>query len=369
MSLSNRHPPPGTPACGGALLTTAEAQPTKRAWSILTGSLRPADPFLAPEAARLMGELGRTEGTRPLLDYVRADGDSSKTAGLYALQRIAGPGCARELAPLVEAPGVYEDFYWHQAGVVRAAAALAVHVLDPRMETPFFDRELSAAESGILDMFCILYSPVLLSLPAGTGVVQRLKHRTLGLVFSRKFLRPVHLARSAAALGKTGTQAAARELQWMLTLPSRYVRGAAADNIAACVSNDEAARLLGEFFDRENADFAKVKAAGALVRLGDSHAWSYLRGIVGGTGDPFVKATAIDTLAACAGTPHGDEWQPHLGDPSPWVRSSALASLECLRTPGGLEAAGRMMDDPDPHVRLQAAKTVLALALEKGEPW
>lgn len=356
------------PACGGPLVTTAEARPTKRAWSILTGSLRPADPFLAPEAARLMGALGRTEGTRPLLDYVRTDGDSSKTAGFYALQLIGDPGCARELAPLVEAPGVYEDFYWHQAGVVRAAAALAVHVLAPRMETPFFDRELAAKESVTLNIFCILYSPVLLAVPAATGVLNRLKDRTLDLIFSRKFLRPAHLARSAAALGKAGTQAAARELQWMLTLPSRYVRGAAAENLAACVSNDEAARLLGEFFDRENTDFAKVKAAGALVRLGDSHAWSYLRGILRDTADPFVKATAIDTLAASAGALDGDEWQPLLDDPSPWVRSSIVASLECLRTSACLETAGRMMDDPDPHVRIQAAKTVLALALEKGEP-
>jgi|GEM_PF-1946421 len=364
MSPSNQRPFPGMSADGGPLMTNPEAPRCSKARAILNGALRPADPILAPEAARLLGELGDAEAIRPLLDYVKTDGDCSKTAGFYALQLIGDPGCALELAPFVDSPGVYEDYYWHQAGVVRAAAALAVHVLAPRMETPFFDRNLSEAPSVTLNMFCMLYSPVLLGLPPVSAVLAGLKHRTLEIIFSRKFIRPAHMARAAGALGQTGTEAAARELQWMLTLPSRYVRGAAAENLAACVSNGEAGRLLCDFFDRETTDFARVKAAGALVRLGDSHASSYLRGTLRGAADPFVKATAIDTVSQCLGTLDWDELRPHLYDPSPWVRSATLASLESLRAIECPEAAARLMDDPDPHVRIQAAKSFLAMSRE-----
>jgi len=334
-----------------------------RAWGLLMESLRSADPLWSPEAARLLGQLGRTDAVAPLVDYVRTSWDYGKTAGLYALQQLGDADCAQDLVPLVDSPNVCEDYYWHRAYMVRAAAALTVRTLDAQLAPQFFERELSGEASDSLNQFCIFYAPVLMDLPPGDALFDRLKAHTLTMIYSRKYTRPSHLTRSVVALARSGTEQAFHELKILLSWSSQYVRGAAAEQLGGASFGEKGVPLLSEFFELEEAAFARVKAAGALSRLGDSRGPDCLREYMRDAENLFVKATAIDTASGCLKL-EVDELLPYLKDTSSWVRASAMDALERQDPSAGLDAAIALMNDPDLQVRLQAAKSLLAL---KGE--
>ena len=341
----------------GVATTGATAPDSAKAWRILFEGLRSPDSVTQAESARLLGELGSSKAVPELLNYSLTSGWHSKTAGLYALQRLGQPDATKTLAPLVEIPGVYDDFYWHYAFVVRASAALAVQVLDPSTALPFFNRELAKEGHWRLELFCIYYSSVLIDLPTGDPILDPLKAKSFDLLFCRRFSRPAQLTLLADALGKVGTKAAAQELQWMLTLPSRYIRGAAAANLANCLPSAEAQAQLIHFFEHEPTDFAKIKTAGALARLGDEKSDRYLQKKMGETSDPFIKTTA---LAETAPRQNIDTLSPYFTDPSEWVRAAALETLEPINSPEAQAIATRHLDDSATSVRMQAAKTVLA---------
>lgn len=314
---------------------------------------------MSPEAARLLGELGRRDAVGPLVDYVCSVWDYGKTAGLYALQQLGEASCTQALVSLVDSPKVCEDYYWHHAYLVRAAAALTVYVLDTRLLPRFFERELGGKHSKHFDQFCILYAPVLMALP-GDSLIDRLKEHALDNIYAHEYTRPIHLIRSAKALGLTDTEQAFRELEYLLTWPGQYVRGAAAEQLGSGCHSAKAASALSEFFEREEVEFARVKAAGALTRLGDARGAECLREYVQGAANPFVRANAIDTAAVCLKL-QADELLPLIADQSPWVRTSVVGALETTRTAQCVEAAASLLDDRDPQVRLQAAKSLLVL--------
>ena len=347
----------GLGAAGVASAGTTSPDSAK-AWRILLGGLQSLDSVTQAESARLLGELGNPTSVPELLNYSLTSGWHSKTAGFYALQRLGQSDAAITLAPLVEVPGVYDDFYWHYSFVVRASAALAVQVLDPTTALPFFKRELAKEGHWRLELFCIYYASVLIDLSAGDPTLAPLKAKSFDLLFCRRFFRPAQLTLLADALGKVGTEAAAQELQWMLTLPSRYIRGAAAANLSTCLPPSKALAQLSHFFEHEPTDFAKVKTAGALARLGDEKAERYLREILTQTLDPFIKFTA---LAETTLRQNLHTLSPHFSDSSEWVRSAALKILEQINSPEAQAIATHHLDDSAISVRMQAAKTMLAL--------
>lgn len=334
---------------------------SSKAWHILMEGLQSADPLIQAESARLLGDLGSPDALPDLLQYVQTSGYYSKTAGLYAIQCIGNADTASAIAPLVENPGVYDDFYWHYAFAVRSSAALAVLALNPNLNVPFFKQELEKESHPQLNMFCIYYASALTSLSGQDVTSTQLKKRTSSLCFSRQFLRPAHLTLIADALGKTGTESAYRELQWMLSLPSRYTRGAAAANLPLCMPSAEARSQLQQFFKAEETTFAKVKSAGALARLGDADADRYLRRVIIIERDALTKATAIKEASVRPKSMSLKELSPQLKDPSPWVRAAALEALERTIDPESRTAAAVSLEDADAGVRMQAAKTLLVL--------
>lgn len=341
-----------------APVATAHAS---RAWELLLTTLRSADRLYSPEAARLMGELGRADAVEPLVEYVCSAWDYGKTAGLYALQQLGDAACAQELVSLVDSPNVCEDYYWHHAYLVRAAAALTVRVLDARLSPPFFERQLAEEDSKNFDLFCIFYSPVLVELPPGDPLIGQLRAHALGNIYARQHTRPIHLIRSAKALGRTDTELAFRELEYLLNWPGQYVRGAAAEQLSSDNHRTKAAPMLRDFFEKEEAAFARVKAAGALTRLGDERGPECLRELMLNTPDPLVQANAIDTAAVCLKL-EAHELLPLFNHTSPWVRASAVGAMENTPMPDCVEATVTLLDDPDLQVRLQAAKTLLVLS-------
>ena len=101
-------------------------------------------------------------------------------------------------------------------------------------------------------------------------------------------------------------------------------------------------------------DEVRGKAAGALGKLGDRRAVTYLLDHLLSDPAPFVRARIASALGQFAGNEVVDRLVRSLGDPAWWVRMRSVEALEQIGA--AAETPLRIaLDDPDPEIRIRAA--------------
>jgi HEAT repeat protein len=108
-------------------------------------------------------------------------------------------------------------------------------------------------------------------------------------------------------------------------------------------------RALGDMDDE-----VRAKAAGALGKLGDRRAVTYLLDHLLSDPAPFVRARIAGALGQFGDREVVDRLVRALGDPAWWVRMRSVEALEQI----GRSAEGPLvlaLDDPDPEIRIRAA--------------
>lgn len=101
-------------------------------------------------------------------------------------------------------------------------------------------------------------------------------------------------------------------------------------------------------------DEVRAKAAGALGKLGDRRAITYLLDHLLSDPAPFVRARIAGALGQFADNEVIDRLVRALGDPAWWVRMRSVEALEQI----GATAEAPLtvaLDDPDPEIRIRAA--------------
>lgn len=101
-------------------------------------------------------------------------------------------------------------------------------------------------------------------------------------------------------------------------------------------------------------DEVRAKAAGALGKLGDRRAVTYLLDHLLSDPAPFVRARIAGTLGQFAGNEVIDRLVRALGDPAWWVRMRSVEALEQIGEAAETPLAVAL-DDPDPEIRIRAA--------------
>jgi len=101
-------------------------------------------------------------------------------------------------------------------------------------------------------------------------------------------------------------------------------------------------------------DEVRAKSAGALGKLGDRRAVTYLLEHLLSDPAPFVRARIAGALGQFADSEVIDRLVRALGDPAWWVR---MRSVEALEQIGPTAEAPLLvaLDDPDPEIRIRAA--------------
>lgn len=105
---------------------------------------------------------------------------------------------------------------------------------------------------------------------------------------------------------------------------------------------------------RDLDDEVRAKSAGALGRLGDRRAVTYLLEHLLSDPAPFVRARIAGALGQFADADVIDRLVRALGDPAWWVRMRSVEALEQIG-PAAEEPLLVALDDPDPEIRIRAA--------------
>jgi HEAT repeat protein len=101
-------------------------------------------------------------------------------------------------------------------------------------------------------------------------------------------------------------------------------------------------------------DEVRSKSAGALGKLGDSRAVSYLLDHLLSDPAPFVRARIAGALGQFADHEVIERLVRALGDPAWWVRMRSVEALEQIG-PAAESPLTVALDDPDPEIRIRAA--------------
>lgn len=112
-------------------------------------------------------------------------------------------------------------------------------------------------------------------------------------------------------------------------------------------------------------DEVRAKSAGALGKLGDRRAVTYLLDHLLSDPAPFVRARIAGALGQFADSEVINRLVRALGDPAWWVR---MRSVEALEQIGPAAEAPLMvaLDDPDPEIRIRAATALERLGVPAG---
>ena len=121
-------------------------------------------------------------------------------------------------------------------------------------------------------------------------------------------------------------------------------------------------------------DEVRAKAAGALGKLGDRRAVTYLLDHLLSDPAPFVRARIAGALGQFTDGEVIDRLVRALGDPAWWVRMRSVEALEQIG-PTAESPLSVALDDPDPEIRIRAAvalerlgvPTRLMDTIERGE--
>lgn len=355
----------GGALCGSGPLGRRRV-PAGKALGLLLGELRSSDPEVAAESARLLGELAIPEAVEPLLAFVESSRFYSKTAGLHALMQTGEPGACGRILPLIENPGVYDDYYWFGARAVRFSAALAVLGLDAALEPGYIDRVFESKDWA--DILCPIYSGTILELPAKGEKVLRLRQRTADMICEEPCAKPEVLAMCCRGLAKMEDPRASGPLLRLVRHSSRFVRAEAVWALLGLPSGRDHAGVAEELCHSDPASHVRRKAAAALYMNGEKGGIAVvLEGLSGASEpDPFFRSASVE-MAGLAGMREArGPVARALSDPHPCVRSSAVEALERLDHEGGMAPVRRMLEDGDVRVRLQAAKYLLSPGPGRG---
>ena len=338
----------------------------KKALDLLLAGLTVPDPVISADAARLLGELARPETMDALLAYVENSPFYSKTAGFCALMQLGRAEACERILPLIENPRVYDDFYWYGRTTIRFCAALSVLALAPEKEPGCLD-EACRAGPWTVDLFCLLFSPLILKLDAGQEKNALLRQKTLGVLYAEKTSQPDALCMACRALGQLGGAEAAARLQWLQRHPSRFVRGAAAYHLLKSDCGKAHLEFGAGLLEQEPTEYARLMLAAGLLSLGRQEAAGMLLKSIETEKDFFLRATAVEL----AGREGCVEARPlllaRLTDAHPYVRQCAIEALETLQAPEGVARMVGFLEDSDPRVRMQAAKYVISSAARGGK--
>jgi HEAT repeat protein len=109
-------------------------------------------------------------------------------------------------------------------------------------------------------------------------------------------------------------------------------------------------------------DEVRAKSAGALGKLGDRRAVTYLLDHLLSDPAPFVRARIAGALGQFAGSEVIDRLVRALGDPAWWVRMRSVEALEQIG-PAAESPLLVALDDPDPEIRIRAATALERLGV------
>lgn len=327
--------------------------------------LEDPDPLVPPFAAGLLGELGRPESVDPLLKHVRQSTRYNKNAAVDALRTIGDASAAPVLFEIAGHPGVWGDYFWYYEVLLRSAASLAALVLDPGGGADELERQLDQPSAAFKN-FLLQYAPVIVTLPDFSPLLSRLREAAVQEIFTPRALqRPAEAIRCIKALGQLNTGRSLEKLRWYLDFPSRYVRGEAVVQITAWLSGEDLTVFLQDFLAREPHGFAHMKASILLAAAGDAEAPEHLRAwMLDPETPPLDLAACLTSTGALGLRLYLEDLRRPVGHPAAPVRSAAVSVLEWLPGQEALALCGNAILDPDPRVRLQAAKSRLVLSME-----
>lgn len=335
---------------------------TQDSFTFLTQGLQHADPVVQADAARLLGELGRTEAVPALITYVRTCRYQFKTAGFEALGRLGSPAAAPEIADLVDNPNTQDDWYWFSHKSVRAAAALTLLRLGHSTEAA--QEYLTGLAEKKDDVFYAWFAPAILelppTLPASRDLQALLSVEALMNSAGLRLTNPNMVVMVLQALGVLATAESTEKLAEFLTWRSRYVRGQAAISLAASAEGRTHLPKVRAQLDTAPTDFERVKFAVALATGGDESGIPQLLEAARSLPDPFDQATALEGLGQLRHPGTLELAHRALEHPHAYVRQCAIEALDRLDAGGDGKSATVVAHcyqmDSSPRVRLQAAK-------------
>jgi len=336
----------------------------KKPFEMLLDALKSADPLVAADAARLLGELGRREAVPALVDYVRTSRHYHKAGGYHALGQIGDRSAIPVLRKLVADPGVRDDWYWYGCRAVRAGAAVALLALGDDGGADYL-RELAEKSN---DVFYCWFGPTILRLPGSTPGARELRGRlTVEALLSpvprsTRLSEPGLMSMKAEALGLLGGEAACAELMGLMKFHSRYVRGAAALALMTASRAPEHVAAVAALADCDPTEFVRIKASLALAQAGQAERAEFIAEMAGKAADAFDRAVAVEALGILGDGQYAAAVSRQLKHADTYVRQCALEALERIDPSRAARAARGMAKDKSPRVRLQAAKILAAEA-------
>ena len=319
---------------------------------------RHPDQIVRSEAARLLGEIGDKAAVPWLVDMLKKDARHSKINAIYALAEIRDRRAIPVLLEISRDPGVFDFNGFYNHDMIRIAAAIALALLgDARGEQQISD--LLRLEAGEAFRQLTPYVSGLSDAPLLRPFKKKCVIRPDQLRKPGKGFNTVRDARIAESLRHDKMPAARACLLGYCKHYSRYVRAHAAESLSILDSSPVFTRFLKTWLRKEKAAFTRIKLAFLLVKRGAAAARAIL---LQGLKDPdfFIRATAIDALAALQESSAAPHLQLCLEDEHFYVRLCAIEALEKLRC---TKASGQILtlfQQDHPRVQMQAAKYALA---------
>lgn len=336
------------------------------AFQYIVDQLTADDPIVRADAARLLGEIKRTDAVAALAAYLEKEQCYSKVAGIYALWQIADPGAIAVLQVLIENPNVPDDWYWYGRRAVVASAAIGLAIFGDESGIPFMQDLVEKNH----DMIVCWYGPTILRLSRGTNHVKPAealreiaKSITVDTLFntvpnSKRMIEPGLLTMTAEVLGLIGTKAAQSKLAEMFTHSSRYVRARAAVSLLEADASPENLERISGLLKSDHTDLVAIKASLALAQSFDDVRQKYtdvIARIATDTADPFDRAVAIESLGVLGAGCHTEIIVKSFEDTDAYVRQCAAEA--CPADPALQERIETLQQsDSAPRVRLAASK-------------
>lgn len=183
------------------------------------------------------------------------------------------------------------------------------------------------------------------------------------LIEALKDPQPLVRGKAAATLklAAPGDAAVVEPLSAILVDTDATVRLATAESLEAWANLDAAAEALRRAIDDTNVEVRSAAALGLLKRTRPPRAEA-LKRLADGLGSDATRADLAQAIGS-ADASAIPQVLTALNDPAPAVRAIAAGALGelALRTPRSAEAAialGRLLDDPEPAVRVAVAESL-----------
>jgi HEAT repeat protein len=291
--------------------------------SPLQEALRGPYPFVAAEAARLIGEFNLRALIPDLIENARFYRFYSKVSSFYALAKLSAQEAIPHLKNLVADPHVSDDWYWHGSKGVRAAAAVSLLQLGDASGVPYL-RELAEARDMV---FFRWFAPALLRLKPVPELQACLTLDHLCSAEKRnayagpEYTEPGMLCMLGEALALIPDPRADEHLEFYLNYYSRFVRGQAYRSFHLRHQDKATAQKIKETAAKHGTDFDRLVAA----EVGRDSA--VLVEIARQAPAAFDRGSAIDALGAIASPQLVEAAKPGLEDKDAYVRRCAVESL------------------------------------------